>query len=133
MRTNASNTLRISTLSPYQNMTQAVCDVASRLQRQSLRAYQSPAEEVSSMSGQEWLTVISVLGAALTMAAGAIGAAIGESRIGAAAMDALARQPDEAASITRTLFVSLAMVESTAIFCLVISLILLFANPFAAG
>jgi len=85
------------------------------------------------MSGQEWVTVISVAGAALTMAAGAIGAAIGESRIGAAAMDALARQPDEAGSITRTLFVSLAMVESTAIFCLVIALILLFANPFAAS
>jgi F-type H+-transporting ATPase subunit c len=48
-------------------------------------------------------------------------------------MDALARQPDEAGSITRTLFVSLAMVESTAIFCLVVSLILLFANPFVAG
>ena len=48
-------------------------------------------------------------------------------------MDALARQPDEAGSITRTLFVCLAMIESTAIFCLVVALILLFANPFAAG
>jgi len=85
------------------------------------------------MSGQEWMTVISVLGAALTMMGCAIGAAIGESRIAAAAMDALARQPDESGAITRTLFVSLAMVESTAIFCLVISLILLFANPFVAG
>jgi F-type H+-transporting ATPase subunit c len=85
------------------------------------------------MSGQEWMMTVSVLGAALTMAAGAIGAAIGESRIAAAAMDALARQPDESGSITRTLFVSLAMVESTAIFCLVISLILLFANPFATS
>ncbi|MCA9239866.1 MAG: ATP synthase F0 subunit C [Planctomycetales bacterium] len=76
------------------------------------------------------LAVTAMLGAALTMALGAVGAALGESRIGAAAMDALARQPDEASSITRTLFVSLAMVESTAIFCLVIGLILLFANPF---
>jgi F-type H+-transporting ATPase subunit c len=87
------------------------------------------------MSGQEWLTVMSVVAAGFTMAGGAIGAAIGESRIGAAAMDALARQPDESGSITRALFVGLAMVESTAIFCLVIALILLFANPFtgAAG
>ena len=85
------------------------------------------------MSGQEWLAVMSVLGAALTMGAGAIGAAIGEGRIGAAAMDALARQPDEAGLITRTLFVGLAMVESTAIFCLVIALILLFANPFTVS
>jgi F-type H+-transporting ATPase subunit c len=82
------------------------------------------------MSGQEWLTVVSVAAAGITMVGGAIGAAIGESRISAAAMDALARQPDEAGSITRALFVSLAMVESTAIFCLVVSLILLFANPY---
>ena len=85
------------------------------------------------MSGQEWMTAISIFGAAITMAAGALGAALGESRVAAAAMDALARQPDESGSITRTLFVSLAMVESTAIFCLVISLILLFANPFIAS
>jgi F-type H+-transporting ATPase subunit c len=83
------------------------------------------------MGGQDRLVVVSVVGAALTMAVGAIGAAIGESRIAAAAMDALARQPDESGSIARTLFVSLAMVESTAIFYLVVALILLFANPFA--
>lgn len=74
--------------------------------------------------------MVSIAVAGLTTALGAMGAAMGESRIGAASMDALARQPDETASITRNLFVSLAMVESTAIFCLVIALILLFANPF---
>jgi F-type H+-transporting ATPase subunit c len=82
------------------------------------------------MNDHTLIAVVAMAGAAVTMALGAIGAAIGESRIGASAMDALARQPDEASSITRTLFVSLAMVESTAIFCLVIALILLFANPF---
>jgi len=82
------------------------------------------------MNDHTIIAVVATAGAALTMALGAIGAAAGESRIGVAAMDALARQPDEASSITRTLFVSLAMVESTAIFCLVIALILLFANPF---
>ena len=76
------------------------------------------------------ILTVSVGFAALTMALGAMGAAQGESRIAAAALDAMARQPDESASITRTLFVSLAMVESTAIFCLVVALILLFANPF---
>ena len=85
------------------------------------------------MSGHLLLAVVSVAAAAITMAVGALGAALGESRIAAAAMDALARQPDEASSITRTLFVSLAMVESTAIFCLVVALILLFANPFASS
>ena len=84
------------------------------------------------MTDQTVIAIVSIATAGLTMALGAVGAALGESRIGAAAMDAMARQPDEASSITRTLFVSLAMVESTAIFCLVIALILLFANPFTA-
>lgn len=81
-------------------------------------------------TAQALLMMVSVFVAGLTTAIGAVGAAIGESRIAAAAMDATARQPDETASITRNLFVSLAMVESTAIFCLVVGLILLFANPF---
>ncbi len=84
------------------------------------------------MDSKTIIAVVAMASAAITMALGAVCAALGESRIGAAAMDALARQPDEAGSITRTLFVSLAMVESTAIFCLVIALILLFANPFRA-
>ena len=79
------------------------------------------------------LALGSILTAGLTMALGAIGAALGESRIGAAGLDALARQPDESGSITRSQFVALAMVESTAIFCLVIALVLLFANPFISG
>jgi F-type H+-transporting ATPase subunit c len=79
------------------------------------------------------LALGSIIAAGVTMAVGAFGAALGESRIGAAGMDALARQPDESGSITRNQFVALAMVESTAIFCLVISLVLLFANPFVSG
>ena len=81
------------------------------------------------MTDHTVLALGSIVIAGLTIAIGAFGAAMGESRIGAAGMDALARQPDEAASITRNQFVALAMVESTAIFCLVISLVLLFANP----
>ena len=48
----------------------------------------------------------------------------------AAAMDAIARQPESASTISRTLFVGLAMIETMAIYCLVIALLLLFANPF---
>lgn len=85
------------------------------------------------MSDHAILALASIVMAGFTMALGAIGAAIGESRIGAAGLDALARQPDEAGAITRNQFVALAMVESTAIFCLVISLVLLFANPYVSG
>ena len=41
-----------------------------------------------------------------------------------------AQQPDAASTITRTLFVGLAMIESIAIYCFVVSMILIFANPF---
>jgi F-type H+-transporting ATPase subunit c len=85
------------------------------------------------MNDHTVIAAVSIIAAAATMATGAVGAAVGESRIGVSTMDALARQPDEAGSITRTLFVSLAMVESTAIFCLVIALILIFANPFVSA
>jgi F-type H+-transporting ATPase subunit c len=45
-------------------------------------------------------------------------------------LSAVAQQPDAAPTITRTLFVGLAMIESMAIYCFVVSMILLFANPF---
>lgn len=72
----------------------------------------------------------SAISAGLTIGIGAIGPAIGEGRAVAQALSALAQQPDERNTITRTLFVGLAMIESTAIYCFVVSMILLFANPF---
>lgn len=78
------------------------------------------------------LKFISIIGAALVMAIGAIGPALGEGRAVAAAMDAIARQPEAAGTISRTLFVGLAMIETMAIYCLVIALLLLFANPYTA-
>ena len=72
----------------------------------------------------------SVITAGLTIAVGAIGPALGEGRAVAQALSAIAQQPDETGTITRTLFVGLAMIESTAIYCFVVSMILLFANPF---
>lgn len=72
----------------------------------------------------------SIITAGLTIAIGSIAPALGEGRAVASALSAIAQQPDERNTITRTLFVGLAMVESTAIYCFVISMILLFANPF---
>jgi F-type H+-transporting ATPase subunit c len=73
---------------------------------------------------------VSIFTAGLTIALGSIGPALGEARTAAQALAAIAQQPDEANTITRTLFVSLAMIESTAIYCFVVSMILIFANPF---
>ena len=76
------------------------------------------------------IAAVSIITAGLTIAIGAIGPALGEGRAAAQALQALAQQPDASDTITRTLFVSLAMIESTAIYCFVVSMILLFANPF---
>jgi F-type H+-transporting ATPase subunit c len=73
---------------------------------------------------------ISVLAAAIAVSFGAIGPALAEGRAVAAAMDAIARQPEAAGVLSRTLFVGLAMIETMAIYCLVVALLLLFANPF---
>ena len=72
----------------------------------------------------------SIISSGLTIGIGAIGPALGEGRAVAQGLQAMAQQPDEANRITRTLFVGLAMIESTAIYCFVISMILIFANPF---
>lgn len=79
------------------------------------------------------IEMISVLSAALAVSFGAIGPGLGEGRAVAAAMDAIARQPEAAGTISRTLFVGLAMIETMAIYCLVIALLLLFANPYVHG
>ena len=82
------------------------------------------------MNGVELVAVASIVIAGLTIAIGSIGPAVGEARALAQALAAIAQQPDEAGTITRTLFVGLAMVESTAIYCFVVSMLVLFANPF---
>ena len=55
---------------------------------------------------------------------------LGIGRIGGSAVEAIARQPEAAGTLSRTLFVGLAMIETMAIYCLVIALLLLYANPF---
>jgi F-type H+-transporting ATPase subunit c len=82
------------------------------------------------MNSISLIGMASVITAGLAIAIGAIGPAIGEGRAVASALSSIAQQPDEKNTITRTLFVGLAMIESTAIYCFVVSMILLFANPF---
>ena len=76
------------------------------------------------------IAAASIIAAGLTMGIGTVGPGLGQGRAVAGALNALAQQPDAASTITRTLFVGLAMIESMAIYCFVISMILIFANPF---
>jgi F-type H+-transporting ATPase subunit c len=76
------------------------------------------------------IAAASIVTAGLTIGLGVMGPGMGQGRAVASALTALAQQPDASSTITRTLFVGLAMIESMAIYCFVVSMILLFANPF---
>ncbi len=81
------------------------------------------------MSDMSWFTILSTVCAALAVAIGMIGPAMAMGRAIGQALDALSRQPEAEKSIMRTLFIGLAMIESLAIYVLVIVLIILFRNP----
>lgn len=76
------------------------------------------------------IAIASIVTAGLTTGIGCMMPAAGEGKAVASALNAIAQQPDAAPTITRTLFVGLAMIESTAIYCFVVSMILIFSNPF---
>ena len=84
------------------------------------------------MDNQTILAAVSMIVAGVAVALGSIGPALAQGRSVASALDAMARQPDLAERVSRTLFIGLAMIESLAIYCLVVALILLFANPFTS-
>ena len=85
------------------------------------------------MDSVSLIGMVSVIISGLTIAIGSIGPAIGEAIALSKALQSIARQPDESGTITRTLFIGLAMIESTAIYCFVVSIILIFVNPFWTG
>ena len=73
---------------------------------------------------------ISVLAAGLCIAIGGIGPALGEGNVAANALRAMAQQPDETGNITKTMYIAMAMVESTAIYAFVVTMMIMYANPF---
>ncbi|MBY0576236.1 MAG: ATP synthase F0 subunit C [Gallionellaceae bacterium] len=81
------------------------------------------------MNDMTLFTTVSTIVAALAVALGVIFPAIAMGRAISQALDSLARQPEAEKAITRTLFIGLAMIESLAIYVLVVVLIILFRNP----
>jgi F-type H+-transporting ATPase subunit c len=74
-------------------------------------------------------SMVSTVVAGIAIALGVFFPALAMGRAIAQALDALARQPEAEKAISRTLFIGLAMIESLAIYCLVVVLIILFRNP----
>ena len=81
------------------------------------------------MDATTLVIIVSVAAAGLTIALGGYGPARAEGEAVSRAMDAIARQPESAGQIMRTLFVGLAFMEAIVIYALVIAMVILFANP----
>jgi F-type H+-transporting ATPase subunit c len=81
------------------------------------------------MSEMNWIVLASTVGAVLAIAIGVLGPALAMGKAISSALEALSRQPEGEKSLMRTLFIGLAMIESLAIYVLVIVLIVLFRNP----
>lgn len=84
----------------------------------------------------DWTKVIfiavSILGAGLCMGLGTVGTGLGMGHAISGASEAVGRNPQSQGKIMMTMMIGLAMVESVAIYALVITLIILYANPFKA-
>jgi F-type H+-transporting ATPase subunit c len=81
------------------------------------------------MSDMNLIVLVSTLAAVIGLAIGVQLPALAMGRAITGALEALARQPEAEKAIMRSLFIGLAMIESLAIYVLVIVLIILFRNP----
>jgi F-type H+-transporting ATPase subunit c len=73
------------------------------------------------------------LGGGFGVAVAAFGAALGQGRVGAAALEGIARQPEAAGRIQTAMIIALALIESLAIYALLVSLIILFVIKLPTG
>ena len=78
------------------------------------------------LTGAELIKTAAVLGAGICMGFGAIGPGIGEGFAAGKACEGVAREPENANLITRTMLIGQAVSESTGIYALVIALLMLF-------
>ena len=78
------------------------------------------------MADVEFTKVAAYIAAGVCMGIGTLGPALGLGFIGGKACDSIGKSPENAGMIMRTMILALAFVESTAVYCLLISLVLLF-------
>ncbi|MBC7250272.1 MAG: ATP synthase F0 subunit C [Anaerolineae bacterium] len=81
------------------------------------------------MSPGTLVTLVTIITSGIMILLGTITPAIVEGRAVLKALEGMTRQPEVADRIRATLFISMALLESTAIYVLLICLVLLFANP----
>jgi F-type H+-transporting ATPase subunit c len=92
------------------------------------------AAEAIPVGGESYTKVlfaaVAMISAGFTIAVGCVGASLGIGSAASSACEAVGRNPGAQGKIMMTMLVGMAMAESIAIYALVISLLLLFANPF---
>ncbi len=71
-----------------------------------------------------------MVAAGIGMGLGSVGTGIGQGIAIKAACEGVARNPGASGKIMTTMMIGLAMIESLAIYVFVVSMIILFANPF---
>ena len=71
----------------------------------------------------------SAMAAAIAIGIAALGCGIGQGMAVRGAVEGIARNPDSSGKVTVTMLIGLAMIESLSIYALVVSLILIYANP----
>jgi F-type H+-transporting ATPase subunit c len=76
------------------------------------------------------VSLASIVVAGLTITLGSIFPARAQGEAVVQALRSIAQQPDASNTLTRTLFVGMALIESFAIYCFVVAMILIFFNPF---
>ncbi len=76
------------------------------------------------------IAITSIISSAVVVGIGTPLVGLGEASIARQAMQSIAQQPDEAGKISTNLFISISMVETSAIYCLLVAMILIFSNPF---
>ena len=84
---------------------------------------------MSSLSPEVYVTVVTILVSGIGIVIGTMVPAIVEGKAAVKALEAISRQPEAANQIRTTLIISMALLESTSIYVLLVILILLFANP----
>ena len=75
------------------------------------------------------ITLATIVISAVAIVIGTLTPAIVEGRAVLKALEGITRQPEAANDLRTTLFVGMALLESTAIYVLLVVLVLLFANP----
>lgn len=110
-------------------MTGVVLSAGAVFGEEAAKAAAGAAKEVSANAA--WFYVMCMIAAGFGIAIATLGTGLGQGLAIGKAVEGVARQPEASGKITVTLIIGLAMIESLAIYALVVALIILFANPFA--